>query len=75
MAALFKLVWTGKKQNFSEPLRVRIVLSDHTVNQLDEDCLTTDCATAMELDAEVDFMKRQLDKMVSSAYKKFPAKK
>jgi hypothetical protein len=78
MAAKLRLVFMGKKQSFSEPLRARIVLGDHFINDKDERLLTSDCATASELEAEVDFLKSQLDKFVRVTQKKFitkPAKK
>jgi len=74
MAAKFQLVFTGKKQSFFEPLRARIVLSDHVINEKSEHLLTTDCASANELKAEVDFLKSKLDRFVRVAQKKFALK-
>ena len=74
MAAKLQLVFTGKKQNAFEPLRARIVLSDHAINQKGEHLLSTDCASANELKAEVDFLKSKLDRFVRIAQKKFASK-
>jgi hypothetical protein len=74
MAAKIKLIFVGKRRSFLEPLIGRIVLGgNHGIGADGEHFLSTDCASAIELEAEANSLKSQLDEIVRTAKRKFPA--
>jgi hypothetical protein len=61
-----KLTFTGDG-SFVTPFRARIAVGDHF--------LSAECASATELQAQVNFLKSRLDKLVYTAKGKFASKK
>lgn len=73
MAAKLRLICTGKKGDFGSPLTGKIVVdSFFEIGATGEHFLSVGCVSAGELEAEANALKRQLDKIVSRAKRKFP---
>ena len=74
MATTLKIIFRGKNKSFFEPLRASIVLGDHGINANGDHLLSADCANAEELEAQVDSLKSQLDKIRRIGQNKFAKK-
>lgn len=74
MATTLKIIFRGKNKSFFEPLRASIVLGDHGINPNGDHLVSADCANTEELEAQVDSLKSQLDKILRIGQKEFAAK-
>lgn len=70
MTTSLKLKFEGDGSAHS-PHRAWIVLGDHAIDNGDH-FLSADCATASELEDAAQYLKKQLDEIVSLAKRKFP---
>jgi hypothetical protein len=72
MPTTLKLKFVGDGTAFNSH-RAWIVLGDHAIDNGDR-LLTADCASVAEVEEAAQYLKKQLDEIVSSARRKFPKK-
>ena len=64
----------GRIGIFKNSLRARIVLKVHQKSKDGlEHFLSAECASAIEVEAQANYLKSQLDKIIHTAKRKFPA--
>jgi hypothetical protein len=74
MAATLKVLITGKKGDFSNPLTGRIVLNGNfEIGPNGERFLSARCLSASELQSEVNSLQRELEKINHTAKSMFSA--
>jgi hypothetical protein len=72
MPKTLKLKFVGDGTAFNSH-RAWIILGDHASDEDGDSLLSANCATASQVEEVAQYLKKQLDEIVSSAKRKFPS--